>query len=169
MKQTLKTSGVGSLVAAGGGLLALMGLSLFALPGLAEADTHHNGHSLIQGKGNGKHQLHATPQGHVAHAHVNNGKVQQVTVTHKGNAHAVRKFKTRQRLHALADLPGQFEGGEVTHFVSTNAAADPADPADPQVFVYVGFGFYNQFTNQWIVFWFPVAMVWGGDSGADEI
>src|SRR5262249_18309558 len=65
-------------------ILAALGLSLFALTGLVQADTHHSGHAKIQGKGNGKHHLHSTAHGHVAHAHVQNGKVQGVSVSHKG-------------------------------------------------------------------------------------
>jgi hypothetical protein len=120
----------------------------------AAGDTHHNGQRLLGGKirQSGKHVIYRA-KGHAAHAHVQNGRVQRVSVTRNGRAVQVKKFKTSRRHHAMADRPGE------VHFVM----------AEAQVTAFVGFGFFNQATQQWIIFWFPVNLVAGQDTGATDI
>jgi hypothetical protein len=160
-------------------IVGLLGVAAVALVGFAQADTHHNGHAKIAGKPDGKHHLH-TSQHHTSHAQVKNGKVQKVDVTHRasGKQVATRKFKTRQKRHALLDLRNreQFAKGELGNAIHVFPAEDDgaavasetafASEASEQV-AFVGFGFY--FQNQWIIFWFPVNLVLGGDSGATDM
>jgi hypothetical protein len=149
-------------------------LGVFSLTGFTLADTHHDAHAKIVGKGDGKHLLHTTPQGHVAHAHVTNGKVKKVEVTHKGKAITLTKYKTQKKLHAMANAPGgaQFTMEDSDNVVNVFASSDGSDDtgdarlASAQLTMFVGWGFFNQFTNQWVVFWFPVVVVDGGDLGA---
>jgi hypothetical protein len=155
-------------------MVAALGLGLLALAGPIQADTHHNGHKAIQGKGNGKHHLHTSSHGHTAHAHVQNGKVNGVSVSHKGKSLSVKKVRSTKKLHALADVPEGMpftlaETGDAMNFLATDTAPADGSRSSAQFTVWVGFAFYNQFTNQWIIFWFPVDVVYGGDAGAEEI
>ena len=131
---------------------------LLALTGSAEAHSHINGQALVQGRPNGKHAIHATGK-HTAHAHVQGGKVAQVSVTHKtkGNV-GVTKYKSKRRLHASL-------GSDVQHhYVSLDDTQETGFVAT----VYVGFGFIDDF-GQLVIYWFPITLVLGGDSGATSM
>jgi uncharacterized membrane protein len=121
---------------------------------------HHNGHTKIKGKKDGQHQIHNS-NNHVAHAHTKNGKVHQVSASHKGKNLKVNKYKTKKQQHALADTPNTrhfvMGQGETSSFVST--------AANQAVTLFVGFGFFDIATGHLIIFWFPVSIVDGGDSG----
>jgi hypothetical protein len=138
-------------------------LALLACIGVANADNHHNGHSLIKGKlnQNGKHVIHSAGN-HTAHAHVKGGKISHVEVAHRTKGmRQVTKYKTTKRFHALA------EQGAEHYFVMTDDAAASGDTLETQFVVtaFVGFGFIDD-NGQLIIFWFPVAIVLGGDTGA---
>jgi hypothetical protein len=163
--------------------------SLVALIGIAQADDkHHNGHQAIKGKKSGKQQIYRG-RNHSAHAHLRNGKVTGLSVKHNrtGKAKAVKKFKTNQKRHAMAahrakaqlvmagtrdkdalglvacrdkDLQGKTAPGDaVHHFVGEESVAQNG-------VMWVGFGFFNG--QNWIIFWFPVNVVAGGDAGATD-
>ncbi len=155
-----------SILAAG----AIFGL--FGVLGGAQADVHQDGHGKIIGKGDGKHHLHTTPDGHVAHAHVTNGKVTMVSVAHQGKNLQVKKYKSNKKLHAMANQPGgdftRVDGAEVVNVFAadTGAETESSRAASAQVTVFIGFGFLNTFTNQLVIFWFPIEVVDGGDFGA---
>ncbi len=132
----------------------IFGIALLAavagIVGLAQADTHHNAHALIQGKlnQNGKHVLHATKT-HTAHAHVQGGKISHVEVTHKTKgALKVSKYKSAKRHHAQA------ESGVEHHYVSAQGV----------VTAFVGFGFIDD-AGVLVIYWFPVTIVVNGDAG----
>jgi hypothetical protein len=171
---------------------AVFVLGLLTLISFAEAAVHMNGHTRIKGKGNGKHRL-ITGNGVTAHAHVFGGKVTGVTASHtratrdRGatrpgktphvkKALTVRKFKSRRRLHAALDLPGsdpfaQASSGDVVNVLAADiepAAATNARQALGGT-LFVGFGFIDPNTGQLIIFWFPVNMVQGGDSGCTDV
>lgn len=143
---------------------SVLGLLGFVGVGLVRADDkHHNGHALLQKNlsKDGRHMLHQSGS-HVAHAHVKNGKVKRVEVAHKGKSLQVKKFKTSQKRHAMADVPGKAQ----------MVFADAEQPADTvltsSLTVYIGFGYYNEYLGQWIIFWFPIELVDGGDDGAAD-
>ena len=108
--------------------VAVLGVSLFAVSGSAQADKHLNGHAKIAGKGDGKHHLATTKHGHQAHANVKGGKVHGIHASHKGKNLHTKKFKTNRKLHALADMEngGQFAmddtGAEV---IKVTTAGEP--------------------------------------------
>jgi hypothetical protein len=131
--------------------------ALLAFIGVAQADNHHNGHGLVQGKlnKNGKHVIHSTGK-HTAHAHVQGGKISHVEVRHKTKgARQVTKYKSQRRHHAQA------ESGAKHYFVTT----DDTEEIQFVVTAFVGFGFIDD-DGQLIIYWFPVAIVLGGDDGA---
>jgi hypothetical protein len=146
-------------------------LCIVALLGVAPvlADTHHDGHAKLRGKGDGTHQIHNGKNGHKAHATVAGGKIKRVTASHKGRALKVTKYKTARKHHAMADSRAEH------HFVMTAGEAPAGTPfvgltgaeANAST-VYVGFGFINQVTGQLMVFWFPVNMVDGGDADSED-
>jgi hypothetical protein len=132
------------------------GIALVCFMGIAHADTHHNGHDLIKGKlnTNGKHELHTTGN-HTAHAHVKDGKISHVEVTHKTKgATKVTKYKSAKKHHAQA------EPGIQHHYASIDAANDCG-----AAIAFVGFGFVTD-TGLLIIYWFPVTIVLNGDAGA---
>jgi hypothetical protein len=127
----------------------------------AAADTHHNGQARLGNRirQNGRQLIHNGRNGHQAHAHVNGGRIHRVEVSHRGKPLNVRKFKTARRQHAL------LHAADGAHYVM--AEAEPT--AEAQGFtLYVGFGFFNQVSNQWVIFWFPVNLVFGGDQGCTD-
>jgi hypothetical protein len=138
-------------------ILCLCCIAALVCLGQAGADHHRDGHRLVRDKLHqpGRHRLHSDRQGHEAHAHVANGKVHRMTATHKGRALPVTKFKTAQRRHAMTDARGAW------HLVMADAEANAAT-------FFIGFGFLNQVTGQWIIFWFPVNLMQGGDAGCTD-
>ena len=86
---------------------ALCALGL-ALAGFAQAHSHLDGHAKIIGKGDGLHHLHTTPQGHVAHAQVVNGKVKLVKV----NVDEEQDIASRYQIMSIPTLLF-FKGGKV--------------------------------------------------------
>jgi hypothetical protein len=133
-------------------LVALIG-------GAVAADQHHDGGARVQGKGEGRHLAHQTRDGHAAHAHVNRaGKVFNLTASHPKDGNVrTKKVVTRQRRHALAPSDREV-------FVSFNSAE-----ALTQGTVWVGWAFFNPYSNHWVFIWFPIDLVQGGDSGAEPI
>jgi hypothetical protein len=153
--------------------LCLVGFGPLGPVGFVQADVHHNGASKILGKGDGHHTVHTTTHGHVAIAHVKGGKVQGLTVHHKGKTLPVKKFSTTKKLHAMADpwTGGQFamlEGRDVLNVLAAHTDADA--PSVRGGFgtgsMFVGFAFFDQSTQQWVIIWFPANMVMGGATGA---
>jgi hypothetical protein len=153
---------------------AILGMWLVSPAQKIQADAHHDGHSKIVGKGDGKHHLHTTPKGHASHAHVNNGKVKTVSVMHQNKQVAVKKYKTTKKLHALGLQPEgspfvQADTGDTVHIFAGGTdsdASNSAELASAQISLFVGFGFFNTFTNQLVIFWFPLNVVDGGDLNA---
>jgi hypothetical protein len=133
--------------------------SAFALAALmgtvALADTHHDGGSKVKGVQNGQVHLHTTKHGHASHANLRNGKVTGISVHKAGkdvtNQLTTKKFKTKNKKHL------------------TEAGAYVDENTDLNAFVFIGFGYYCPFDNQWVIFWFAVEIVDGGDDGAEEI
>jgi hypothetical protein len=155
------------------GILALCLLGLCPVCVAEAATSHHDGAKKIQGKGDGKHPVLHTKHGHVATAHVRDGKITKVTVRHKGKSLPVKKFSTTKKLHAQAD----FSTGVQYAMLDSRAVVNVLTPATVtdapsmrggfgQANMFIGFGFFNQFTNQWEIVWFPANMVMGGASGA---
>jgi hypothetical protein len=133
--------------------------AMFGLVGLAQADTHHNAQSLLGKKLNtdGKHELHTHGE-HTAHAHVKGGKVAKVEVTHKTKgAVNVTKYKSAKKHHAQA------ESGVEHHYVGFNPDATN-DDCGGAVIAFVGWGYVVG--GVVIIYWFPVAIVIGGEVGA---
>jgi hypothetical protein len=138
-----------------------------ALIGAAQADVHHGAHDKIKGKGDGKHEVHKTKDGHVCHAHVKNGKVHNLTVahaTHTADQLKLKKVKTKTKRHAMNQAPDGIHLGQGAtaehHYVSTEPA---------QVTVWVGWAFFNPIANHWVFIWFPITIVEGGDQGCQDI
>jgi hypothetical protein len=138
------------------GLTCIAGLVAYI--GLARADDHHDAHKLLGDKlkNDGKHELHSKGD-HTAHAHVKGGKVAKVEVVHKTKGMvAVTKYKSAKKLHAQAG------SGVEHHYVGFN----PDDVTDEcgGAIAFVGWGY--TVNGVVIVYWFPVAIVIGGDGGA---
>jgi hypothetical protein len=132
--------------------------ALFTLVGLAQADNHHNGHSLIGDKlkTDGKHVLH-TNGDHTAHAHVMKGKIAKVEVAHKTKgAVKVTPYTSTKKLHANAGP------GVEHHFVGfdPNAIEDECGGA----IAFIGWGY--TVNGVVIIYWFPVTIVVGVPVGA---
>jgi hypothetical protein len=156
-------------------------LALAAFIGVTQADVHHNGQAKIQGKGPGRHAVHRSPHGHVAHAHVNgNGKISHISVTHARHTPAhlkVKKVKTTVRRHARAPgredvLVALAEGEDGVETLFTSEMLEPAEAAepDPQIgLVFVGWAYFNPNAQFWVFIWFPINLVEGGDQGAENI
>jgi len=118
----------------------------------ASADQHYNAHGHIAGRGDGKHPL-PSANNHTSHAHVRNGKVHGVSVSHsQKGAVATQKVKSKKRRHARVDETGAvhtyFEGG------SSDTTGQP-----PGMFVWLGWRFYDPFAQHWVYFWFPAQVV----------
>ncbi len=134
--------------------------ALVGLVGLAHADNHHNGHSLLGNKlkTNGKHVLH-TMGAHTAHAHVKKGKLAKVEVIHKTKgAVAVTKYKSARKLHAQAGA------GVEHHYVGFNPDETREECGVGVGISYVGWGY--RVGNAVIIYWFPVTIVLNGAAGA---
>jgi hypothetical protein len=128
--------------------------AILALMGVVQADDkHHSGANKVKLNAPGKQKIHQTSAGHTVHAHVTNkNKVQNVSVSHKTKgAQTVKKFRSNRRQHAMNS------NGTDVHYVAYETEA---------VTLWVGFGF--QWGGGWMIFWFPVDQVDGGDAGADD-
>jgi len=144
-------------------MVRFLGLAcVVALIGFVQAadHKHHDGAKLCGGKinTNGKHSLGKHGK-HEYHAHCSNGKVDKVTHPHptmagKEVSHG-KKFKSKKAHAALPNSRGDL------HYVVAET-----EVANSQV-LFVGFAFAIA-PNQYLIFWFPVNLVAGGDAGTDD-
>jgi hypothetical protein len=158
----LSRLGLGLLIVA----VALFGMASFT--DAVYADQHHSASSKVEGKTAGQHTvLHS--DGHKAHAHVTKkGQVNHVTVKDKkGKDVETKKVKKKVQNGKVPEPDGMFVTvGEPGLEDSASATGDP----DPQggVTIYVGWGFYNSYTQVWVYIWFRVDLVQGGTDGCSD-
>ena len=121
----------------------------------AKKAKHENGKSLVGDKikQNGRHKFDQKGK-HSAFVEVKDGKVAGVTVEHadKGKV-PVKKYKTNQKvvdaagglMHASLRL-AQYGGGTT----------------------WIGYAYWDDYTQEEVIYWFPYDMVYDPDTGAVE-
>ena len=132
-------------------------IAVFGLVASASAEHQHQaGHLMLGDKihKDGKHELHKVGE-HTVHVHVANGKITNLTVTHrtKGNV-AVKKFKTSKKVVQgnASTLVAQSNGRLEVHLVAAGN-----EKVAQVTSVYYGYAFFDG--TDWIIYWFPADYV----------
>jgi len=154
-------------------LLAILGM--IVMVGLADAQGKGKGKEKEKGKGkhhhlsgqqllgdkiktNGNHPIHKNGK-HTVTASVRDGKITGVSVKHseKGDV-PVTKYKTKKKMAARTGEP---DGISLVSYHGVLAQVQDLG------MTYIGYAYTDDYGEEYI-YWFPVEMIYDGDTGAIE-
>jgi hypothetical protein len=121
---------------------------------------HHSGQQLLGDriKTNGHHVIHQNGK-HTVTADVRNGKITGVSVKHseKGDV-PVTKYKTKKKMAAKTGEP---DGISLVSYHGVLAQVQDLGTT------YIGYAYIDDYGEE-NIYWFPVEMIYDGDTGAIE-